>query len=457
MADHTDGEPLWMILKGVTTMDLIPVRQRPPRYSGRHRNPASQRRWRAANALAGLIVLVLVGVVVWPASPASSVDTTARVEAGQELEFNRALFCATTATTADRDAARLAIRRAYKVLGEPYVAPSCVTPTPSPSPTGPSPTAEPSSPTPTGPPAPHNDCMRQTDRCGWPTTATAGVPVAIKATLPPMPTGTNTTPVVLGTGAVLERVQTNRCYKLDGNNITIRYVVFRTACTMVIDAEHDPPLTGIVIDHVELDLSQARDGLGRGYPYNFNVRAISGDGFTLTNSYCHSGGDCVHYGGDIVIQNNLIDIAECTVLPACSNMHIDGLHSASGHRDPSKRHVRIEHNTIIMRGTGDGHPNAAIINGPDISPDGYRYPQGVVLILDNLMAGGGAVVYCAAHPEDTPSHTAEIWGNRISDLIWPRGGKWGPFYHDCMQPSAPGRLSNVWDRTGEVIQLGSWS
>lgn len=282
--------------------------------------------------------------------------------------------------------------------------------------------------------------MRQTLRCGWPTQWTTGPdPFAVLTTYP------GPYPFRMRAGQTYQNLVINGCVLVEGDNSVLRNSIVRGNCSyFAINIEEDI-FSGVVIERVEVDLTRMNNRWG--------LRAISGSGFTLDRVRCWGGGDCVHYGGDVVIKDSLFDVPECTAA-GCSSLHIDGLHSASGHPDPAKRHVLIQHNTIIMHGTGDGHPNAAIINGPDIGP--YAYPQGTVIIRDNLMAGGGAVAYCQAHPEDSATNTAEIWNNRISDLVWPRGGKWGPFYDDCMNPPAPGRLTNVWDRTGQIIPLGSW-
>lgn len=227
-----------------------------------------------------------------------------------------------------------------------------------------------------------------------------------------------------------------------------------TGLYQCIDLETPTPLHDVDLGYLDVDLSGMTDP--------WDVRAISGGGFRFHDSRCFGGGDCIHYDGDVIIENSDFDIPECTAASrrtstkTCSQLHIDAIHSASGAADPAQRHVMIRHNTIVMWGTGSGHPNSAIINGPDIPP--YAYPQDDVQIVENLMAGGGAVVYCQAHPEDPANagKTASIWRNRISNLVWSRGGRWGPFYNDCMSPPAPGRLTNVWDVSGQVIPLGSW-
>ena len=449
-----------------------------PRVIRSHRAPKEPHRFVAAWTIAVATVGVLIGAYVVAPSRAESSSPQGDVYANGQVAMYSENWCHSAVGTTRHNDADKELRNAwyyqhnFSMAG--YTNPVC--PSPSPSPTSPSPsptvtgspspsptTASPSptspspspttsspSPSPTVTPSPSPtggpllDCMRQADRCGWPTAATTGPRSPVVLTRWP----TSTLTIRAGEtyrGIIVDHVV------ITGSNAKL--LDSKLTCTggpMCVDMETAVPLSNVELGYLDVDLSHMTEP--------WNVRAISGSGFWLHDSNLHGGGDFVHYDGDIVIERNNLEVPECVGTVAyCDSLHIDALHSASGHPDPNKRHVRIYRNTIIMWGHNTlFHANSAIINGPDIPP--YQYPQDDVQIVENLMAGGGAVVYCQAHPEDPANFdkTASIWNNRISDIVWPRGGRWGPFYNDCMDPPAPGRLTNVWDRTGVVIPLGSW-
>lgn len=448
---------------------------------------------RALTAVFGVLALLLVFLMLNPSGPvwagptqqvgapvAPVPDVTAR--ALEDDAYYRALWCTGNSRTFATDQ----LKRAAAVLHQPYRAPTTAadcTPAPSPTPTAtgspgpspsvpgsptpspstvppspstspstspaPSPTASSSptgSPTPTG--GPMLDCMRRTDRCGYPTAATTGPHDTVALT-----TYSGPWPFRMKANMIYRNLYIPGCVFVEGSySQLIDSLVRPNASTLcggwgAIDVERNVPLTGVKFSYVEVDLSWT--GANR-----FNLRAISGDGFELDHVHCHDGGDCVHYGGDIYMHDSAFEVPQCTVAPAgqdCSDLHIDALHSAPGHPDPAKRRVWIEHNTAYVAGSDPAiNATSAIINGPDLISYESTFPQSDVHFIDNVIGGGQWSAYCEAHRGQIYSvPMVEFRDNRVSDIWWPLGGRYGPTT-DCKN-NVPIYSGNVMDRTGQAI------
>ncbi|WP_448071227.1 hypothetical protein [Georgenia yuyongxinii] len=116
--------------------------------------------------------------------------------------------------------------------------------------------------------------------------------------------------------------------------------------------------------------------------------------------------------------------------------HVNGV-TSNGSRSP----LRIVHNTVLNSiGQTD-----AIGLFQDFGIEANRE------ITDNLLAGGGYVVYGGANPDGEPTSGIRIVGNRFARLYFDAGGALGPVA--AFDGSGTGNVwrDNVWDDTGEVI------
>jgi hypothetical protein len=268
-------------------------------------------------------------------------------------------------------------------------------------------------------------CLAAADRCGYPTAATTGVPVGVALTL------VNGDLHMNQAGKKYDALDIRGCVLVEADNVTLsRSKVDGRDCEYyVINNEvGDTPHTGLTITDVDVDLTG-----------QFNTKGIASSQFTARRVHFHGGADCIHYGSNVIIEDNLCEVAK---LPPNTNIdyHADGFQSGGGSG------VLIQHNTILNA----NDQTSAIINGTDGVALDLQYN---VRIINNLMAGGGYTVYCNAHYASVVP-TTEIRGNRISRsyYTWPgnpaRGGFYGP-WTDCKSVSGAG--TNVWDEDGAPI------
>jgi hypothetical protein len=69
-------------------------------------------------------------------------------------------------------------------------------------------------------------------------------------------------------------------------------------------------------------------------------------------------------------------------------------------------------------------------------------------IVQNLLAGGGYVIYGGANAGGQPTRDIVISGNRISRLFFPDGGRFGPLAAFDAAGAGNAWTANVWDDTG---------
>ncbi len=117
--------------------------------------------------------------------------------------------------------------------------------------------------------------------------------------------------------------------------------------------------------------------------------------------------------------------------------HIDGIF------DPGTTHsLMISYNTIL---NGLGQTAA-------ISLDASATGQAVAnkTVVDNLLGGGGYVIYGGAARDDRISHIV-IKNNRFSQVYYPKSGQYGPVAYFDTRGSGNTWTGNIWDSTGRTV------
>ena len=119
--------------------------------------------------------------------------------------------------------------------------------------------------------------------------------------------------------------------------------------------------------------------------------------------------------------------------------HINGITSNGG----TTAALTIDHNTILNSyGQTD-----AIGLFEDFGIQANR------TISNNLLAGGGYVIYGGANPGKQAPSNIDIIDNRISTIYYPNGGSFGPL--TAASTTGGGSIANnIWDSTG-LVAFGS--
>lgn len=115
--------------------------------------------------------------------------------------------------------------------------------------------------------------------------------------------------------------------------------------------------------------------------------------------------------------------------------HVNGTTSGGG-----TTQLTIQHNTVFNQ----LNQCDAISLFQDFGPQGNR------LITNNLLAGGGYVIYGGGKIGAPPPYNITITNNRISTMYFPKGGFYGPvaYYSSGNGNSWTG---NIWDNTGLTV------
>jgi hypothetical protein len=117
--------------------------------------------------------------------------------------------------------------------------------------------------------------------------------------------------------------------------------------------------------------------------------------------------------------------------------HIDGIF------DPGTTHsLMISYNTIL---NGLGQTAA-------ISLDASATGQAVAnkTVVDNLLGGGGYVIYGGAARNGRISHIV-IKNNRFSQAYFPKSGQYGPVAYFANRGTGNAWAGNIWDSTGRTV------
>jgi hypothetical protein len=274
-----------------------------------------------------------------------------------------------------------------------------------------------------GGPSRSSNCMPDPSACGFPDVETTGVP-------PGTPLTAASGTVTLSTpGQVYENKLLTGGIVVTAPNVTIRNVKIVSRNYQAISAgTGGANTTGLLIQDVEIDLGGNEDAYG-----------IIESNYTAVRTLIHNGSDCAHLGTNATIRDSF-----CSVGPDTNNdgwadstgfcsgpEHFDGYSSDGGANQV------YDHNTIrnpcsqtsaILESTNSG----AISN---------------VTITNNLMAGGGYTLYCAATSGGVGG-TEVVTGNRFARTYRPQSGYYGPVAYCNTADTFSG---NVWDDTGQAI------
>ena len=127
-------------------------------------------------------------------------------------------------------------------------------------------------------------------------------------------------------------------------------------------------------------------------------------------------------------------------------IHVEALASGASHLNGTTSNgstvpLTIQHNTVF-------NPNGqtdAVSLFEDFGVEAN------VVINDNLLAGGGYVVYGGQNPGGPQAYNIQITNNRFSTIYYPQSGYYG--YITAFNPHAPGNVwsGNVWDSNNKPL------
>lgn len=224
------------------------------------------------------------------------------------------------------------------------------TTSPSASPTGGGSTG--GSTSPSANPSQHN-CASNPGSCGYPTTATAGVPAGTALTV------INGDLTINTNGAVVDGKEIHGCIDVRASNVTIRNTRIIGPCIYGLRTDLAPSAGTTVLDRVEINCG---DGHGTG---------LAGPHFAAHAVYIHNCENGLEINEGSSLSDSVISAIEVT-----QDAHGDGIQSQDG------TNVVIRHNTLL-----EINPvTSAIITNPTLN-NGW-------LIEDNFMGGGAYTLYC---------------------------------------------------------------
>ncbi len=244
--------------------------------------------------------------------------------------------------------------------GQPTTGPTAA-PTPSGPTVAPTPTGSPSgggssggSTAPSASPSEHG-CASNPGACGYPTTATAGVPAGTALTV------INGGLTITTNGAVISGKEIHGCVDVRASNVTIRNSRIIGPCGSYGVGTYSAGGTTI-LDRVEINCTDGRS------------TGIAGPNFAAHAVYVH---DCEN-ALEINSNSSVVD-SVLTARDGAPTSHGDGIQAQDG------TNVVIRHNTLLVPGGSDSITSAIITN--PTQDNGW-------LIEDNLMGGGGYTLYC---------------------------------------------------------------
>ena len=207
-------------------------------------------------------------------------------------------------------------------------------------------------------------------------------------------------------------------------DVTARNVTIRNV-KIVIDS---PQLWAIIvrgggsatIDHVDISGVDAAN-----HSVEYAVLSQSSQPVTITHANLHNCSDCIQ--GDYVTatDNYIHDFG-----PGPAGAHVDGFQCDGSFGC----HVTVTHNTVL----GGGIPLA--LYGDFGTPIDSTFD-------DNIVGGGSYAIY-GGTSKSTGIH---IDNNRISRIIFPNGGKWGPLAYFYPNNAGNTFTGNIWDDTGAPV------
>ncbi len=283
------------------------------------------------------------------------------------------------------------------------------------------------------------NCGPDPHLCGFPDATNTGVPAGV--TLRPVPAASRgpgwTSDAqgdveVSGNGAVFEGYSVHGYIDVTGSNVTIK----------------DNAIS-----------NSGNDINGDGVNLTGNPSNVTIEDNTISSPYGTRGANGIFAGikdvtgearGTRVLGNNIADASTGVQLYigliennyihdetlASSGSHLNGT-TSNGSTVP----LTIEHNTVF-------NPNGqtdAVSLFEDFGVEAN------VVINDNLLAGGGYVVYGGQNPGGPQAYNIQITNNRFSTIYYPQSGYYG--YITAFNPGAPGNVwsGNVWDSNNKPL------
>jgi hypothetical protein len=284
------------------------------------------------------------------------------------------------------------------------------------------------------------NCGPDPHLCGFPDATNTGVPAGV--TLRSVPAEASRGPgwtsnaqgdvEVSGDGAVFEGYSVHGYIDVTGSNVTIK----------------DNAIS-----------NSGNDINGDGVNLTGNPSNVTIEDNTISSPYGSHGENGVFAGikditgearGTRVLGNNIADASTGVQLYIGlienNYIHDEALASATSHLNGTTSNgstvpLTIQHNTVF-------NPNGqtdAVSLFEDFGVEAN------VVINDNLLAGGGYVVYGGQNPGGPQAYNIQITNNRFSTIYYPQSGYYG--YITAFNPQAPGNVwsGNVWDSNNKPL------
>lgn len=259
-------------------------------------------------------------------------------------------------------------------------------------------------------------CMARPSACAFPDSTNTGVP---RGTVLTMHEGDLH---LTSDGEVIDALDINGCVYVHAHNVTLKRSRIRGGnCPHYIIRIMPVAMAGagVTIEDVEIDF-QGKHG----------SKGIAFDNYVAIRVHFHGGSDCAHFSRNVVIQDSFCDVA---FLPQDLKDHADGFQTDGADN------VVLRHNTIRNANS----QTSAIIIGSNSGPVAN------VEIINNLMAGGGYILYCAAATGQV--RNISVSNNLFARTIFQNGGFWGPTAFCERIGSGWDRKTNIWDDTGDPL------
>lgn len=248
---------------------------------------------------------------------------------------------------------------------------------------------------------------RSTGAARQPTTRTYGVPAGTRL----KPSGDV---VVRKAGTVIDGLDVRGCITVLAPSVVIKNSRVSGSCDNLISNRS----TGLLVEDVELD--------GGGDP---SVQGIGWGGFTARRLDIHGVGDGVRANGDVVLESSYIHD-----LVTADGFHNDGVQVTEG-------------SNIVIRDNVIENPftqTSAILLGA------HQGSVSNVLVVGNLLAGGGYTLYGGADPRSNYTiSNIVLRDNVFSTKFYPKSGRYGPM--TATDDPSIQVSGNIWEGTGQAV------
>ena len=284
------------------------------------------------------------------------------------------------------------------------------------------------------------NCGPDPHLCGFPDATNTGVPAGV--TLRSIPADASSGPgwssnaqgdvEVSGDGAVFEGYSVHGYIDVTGSNVTIKDNAISNSGNDIdgdgVNLTGNPSNVTIEDNTISSPYgTQGEKGVFAG------IKDITGEARgtrVLSNNIADASTGVQLYIG--LIENNYIHDEAL----ASSESHLNGT-TSNGSTVP----LTIQHNTVF-------NPNGqtdAVSLFEDFGVEAN------VVINDNLLAGGGYVVYGGQNPGGPQAYNIQITNNRFSTIYYKQSGYYG--YITAFNPRAPGNVwsGNVWDSNNKPL------